>query len=92
MLGRMLASAFALTGVAYAQTEVAADEAAAGRFKEDAGGAVCGWDVADESAGRAARASFDVLGNRVEAEFDPHEIKTFVLRDGEVRETNLLEW
>lgn len=55
---------------------------------EDGGYAVRAY----ESAGRAARASFDVLGNRVEAEFDPHEIKTFVLRDGEVRETNLLEW
>jgi alpha-mannosidase len=45
-----------------------------------------------ETAGRAARASLDVLGTTVDAEFDPHEIKTFVLRDGEVLETDLLEW
>jgi alpha-mannosidase len=55
---------------------------------EDGGYAVRAY----ESAGRAARASFDVLGTRVAAEFSPHEIKTFVLRDGEVRETDLLEW
>ena len=45
-----------------------------------------------ESAGRAARAAFDVLGTKVEAEFGPHEIKTFVLRDGSAVETDLLEW
>ncbi len=28
----------------------------------------------------------------VEAEFAPHEIKTFVLRDGSAVETDLLEW
>jgi alpha-mannosidase len=45
-----------------------------------------------ESAGRAAHAAFDVLGTRVEADFGPHELKTFVLRDGAARETDLLEW
>jgi alpha-mannosidase len=44
-----------------------------------------------ESAGRAASASIDVLGANVEADFGPHEIKTFVLRDGDARETDLLE-
>jgi hypothetical protein len=32
-----------------------------------------------------------VLGATVEAAFGAHEIKTFVLRDGEVAETDLLE-
>ena len=45
-----------------------------------------------ESAGRPARATVDVLGTKVEAEFGPHEIKTFVLRDGSAVETDLLEW
>jgi alpha-mannosidase len=45
-----------------------------------------------ESAGRPARATIDVLGTKVEAEFGPHEIKTFVLRDGSAVETDLLEW
>jgi alpha-mannosidase len=55
---------------------------------EDGGYAVRAY----ETAGRAGRASLDVLGTRVEAEFGAHEIKTFVLRDGEARETDLLEW
>jgi alpha-mannosidase len=41
-----------------------------------------------ETAGRRARARLEVLGRVVEADFGPHEIKTFV--DG--RETDLLEW
>ena len=45
-----------------------------------------------ESAGRRETASFDVLGTRIEAEFGAHELKTFVIRDGEVAETDLLEW
>jgi alpha-mannosidase len=44
-----------------------------------------------ESAGRPAGASIDVLGANVEADFGPNEIKTFVLRDGDARETDLLE-
>jgi alpha-mannosidase len=55
---------------------------------EDGGYAVRAY----ETAGRAARASFDVLGTRVDAEFGPYELKTLVLRDGEARETDLLEW
>ena len=55
---------------------------------EDGGYAVRAY----ETAGRAARASLEVLGTTIEAEFGPHEIKTFVLREGEVRETDLLEW
>ena len=54
---------------------------------EDGGYAVRAY----EAAGRPARASLDVLGTRVEAEFGPHEIKTFVLRDGRAVETDLLE-
>jgi alpha-mannosidase len=45
-----------------------------------------------EAAGQAGRAAFTALGTRVEAEFGPHEIKTFVLRDGTATETDLLEW
>jgi alpha-mannosidase len=46
-----------------------------------------------ESAGRASRARFEVLGHTIEAEFGAHEIKTFVVtRSGDVRETDLLEW
>jgi len=41
-----------------------------------------------ETAGRPARARLEVLGETLEAEFGPHEIKTF--RDG--AEVNLLEW
>jgi alpha-mannosidase len=41
-----------------------------------------------ETAGRAARARLELLGDVVEADFGPHEIKTF--RDGV--EVNLLEW
>jgi alpha-mannosidase len=52
-----------------------------------------GWAArAYETAGRPARATLDVLGTTFEAEFGPHEIKTFVLRDGYVAETDLLEW
>ncbi|HVM16844.1 MAG TPA: glycoside hydrolase family 38 C-terminal domain-containing protein [Gaiellaceae bacterium] len=58
---------------------------------EDGGGAVVAR--AYESAGRAARATLEVLGRTWEAEFAPHEIKTFLLpRDGEVHEVDLLEW
>jgi alpha-mannosidase len=45
-----------------------------------------------ESSGRAARLSSTVLGTAIEADFGPHEIKTFVLRDGTAVETDLLEW
>ncbi|NUT54585.1 MAG: alpha-mannosidase, partial [Thermoleophilia bacterium] len=55
---------------------------------EDGGYAVRAF----ETSGRAARARLEVLGTVVEADFGPHEIKTFVLRDGDVRETDLLEW
>jgi alpha-mannosidase len=41
-----------------------------------------------EATGRAARATIEVLGRTIEADFGPNEIKTFV--DG--RETDLLEW
>jgi alpha-mannosidase len=41
-----------------------------------------------ETAGRAAHARLEVLGETIEADFGPHEIKTF--RDGV--EVNLLEW
>jgi alpha-mannosidase len=44
-----------------------------------------------ETAGRAGSARLEVLGATVEAAFGAHEIKTFVLRDGEVAETDLLE-
>jgi alpha-mannosidase len=47
---------------------------------------------AHETAGRAGRASFDVLGTRIEVELGPHELKTLVLHDGAARETDLLEW
>jgi alpha-mannosidase len=53
------------------------------------------WVVrAYESAGRGGVARFVFLGRAIEAEFGPHEIKTFVVpRDGgNVRETDLLEW
>ena len=55
---------------------------------EDGGYAIRAY----ETSGRPARAAFDVLGTTVAAEFEAHEIKTFVLRDGEVAETDLLEW
>ena len=54
---------------------------------EDGGYAVRAY----ETAGRPARASLHVLGTTIEAEFGPHEIKTFVLRDGRSVETDLLE-
>jgi len=44
-----------------------------------------------ETAGESATARFDVLGRTVEAEFGPHEIKTFHLGEG-IREVSLLEW
>ena len=53
------------------------------------------WVVrAYESAGRRARARLDVLGRTIDAEFGPHEIKTFLVPrgGGDVRETDLLEW
>ena len=55
---------------------------------EDGGYAVRAY----EAAGRPAQATLEVLGTTVEADFGPHELKTFVLRDGDVRETDLLEW
>ena len=47
-----------------------------------------------ETAGRAVSAKLTVLGRSIEADFRPHELKTFVLpRDGgDARETDLLEW
>ena len=47
-----------------------------------------------ESAGRGARARLQVLDSAFDADFGPHEIKTFrVPRDGgEVVETDLIEW
>jgi alpha-mannosidase len=54
---------------------------------EDGGYAVRAY----ETAGQAAAAVLDVLGTAIVAEFAPHEIKTFVLRDGRVVETDLLE-
>jgi alpha-mannosidase len=50
-----------------------------------------------ETAGRPARATIELplVDRTIEAEFGPHEIKTFkVPRDPEaaVAETNLLEW
>ena len=48
-----------------------------------------------ESAGRGARARFEVFGRVVDADFGAHEIKTFrVPRDADepVAEVNLLEW
>ena len=48
-----------------------------------------------ESAGRASPARIEVLGRTIEADFGPHEIKTFRVPregDGPVAETNLLEW
>jgi alpha-mannosidase len=46
-----------------------------------------------ETTGRATRASLEVLGRTIEADFGAHEIKTFVLqRDGGAPvETDLLE-
>ena len=46
-----------------------------------------------ETTGRAARASLEVLGLTIDADFGPNEIKTFVLpRDGSgAVETDLLE-
>jgi alpha-mannosidase len=69
-----------------------------GSFASDGGGSVVatvlkrgedgGYVVrAFETAGRPATARIDALGTTIEADFGPHEIKTFV--DG--RETDLLE-
>jgi alpha-mannosidase len=44
-----------------------------------------------ETTGRPARATIDVLGTTIEADFGPNEIKTFVVRDGSAAETDLLE-
>jgi alpha-mannosidase len=45
-----------------------------------------------ESAGRGGSATLTALGRTIEADFAPHEIKTFVLPDdGEAVETDLLE-
>jgi alpha-mannosidase len=44
-----------------------------------------------ESEGRAASVTIRVLDRELEAEFGPHEIKTFHLGD-EIREVNQLEW
>jgi alpha-mannosidase len=56
---------------------------------EDGGYAVRAF----ESAGRGGRATLSVLGRTIEADFAPHEIKTFVLprNGGEAVETDLLE-
>jgi alpha-mannosidase len=55
---------------------------------EDGGRAVRAF----EAAGRRSTGSFELLGRTIEAEFGPHEIKTFLLRDdGTVVETDLLE-
>jgi alpha-mannosidase len=48
-----------------------------------------------ESAGRASPARIELFGRTIEADFGPHEIKTFRVPregDGPVAETNLLEW
>ncbi len=45
-----------------------------------------------ESAGRAARATLEVLGRTWEAAFGAHEIKTFRLDGDRVTEVDLLEW
>ena len=47
-----------------------------------------------ESAGRPTRASLDVLGRTIVADFGPHELKTFLLPEdgGAPAEVNLLEW
>ena len=46
-----------------------------------------------ESAGRPARCALEFLGHTIEAEFGANEIKTFVVKgDGDIRETDLLEW
>jgi hypothetical protein len=55
---------------------------------EDGGYAIRAY----ETAGRAAQARLEVLGTAIEADFGPHEIKTFVLDGGAARETDLLEW
>ena len=74
-------------------------------FADDCGGdvvvtAVKGGEDGDgyvvravECGGRAVRACLGALGRTFEADFGPHEIKTFLLpRDGgDVRETDLLE-
>lgn len=73
-------------------------------FADDAGGDVVltvlkggedgGYAVrAFESAGRAARVTLTVLDRTIEADFGPHEIKTFVFPrgDGGAVETDLLE-
>lgn len=60
---------------------------------EDADGAVV--VRAYETAGRPARATFDVLGRTFDAEFGAHELKTFRVpedADEPVAEVNLLEW
>lgn len=44
-----------------------------------------------ETAGAASRVRLELLGHVLEADFGPHEIKTFVLRDGGATETDLLE-
>jgi alpha-mannosidase len=51
-----------------------------------------GWVVrAWESEGRPAHATIRVLDRELEADFGPHEIKTFHLGEG-IHEVNLLEW
>jgi len=44
-----------------------------------------------ETAGAGRRVRLELLDHVLEADFGPHEIKTFVLRDGRVTETDLLE-
>jgi alpha-mannosidase len=46
-----------------------------------------------ETAGRATEAGFTLFDRRWTADFAPHEIKTFrIPAEGEVTETNLVEW
>jgi alpha-mannosidase len=44
-----------------------------------------------ETAGRASNARFEILGRVIECDFGANEIKTFVVRGDEARETDLLE-
>ena len=74
------------------QRSFAADDGGSVLLSVLKGGEDGGYAVrAYETAGQPARASFDVLGTAIEAQFGPHELKTFVLREGRVVETDLLE-
>ncbi len=75
-----------------------------GSYGDDGGGdavliAVKGAEDGDgfvvrayETAGRASHARFEILGRVIESDFGANEIKTFVVRGEEMRETDLLEW